>query len=134
MLAPNLALMRFTCPSCQTPLHVSIKLSRAQQELLRSQQHATASRRASRGKASVGVLSTGYDLTDVIISYSALQVVEPDTEILQILVAPPTSTPEARMRLQDFHELLEQIDSVDEAIQRIDSSRQPGDAPEQRDK
>ncbi|MCL2151263.1 MAG: CpXC domain-containing protein, partial [Coriobacteriia bacterium] len=54
MLAPNLALMRFTCPSCQTPLHVSIKLSRAQQELLRSQQHATASRRASRGKASAG--------------------------------------------------------------------------------
>ncbi|MDR2957347.1 MAG: hypothetical protein LBU61_04085 [Coriobacteriales bacterium] len=113
MLAPNLALMQFDCPCCQTPLHVSVKLNRAQQESLRRIQDTHNLRPFDQLK----------DNKPVAVSYSAWQVVEADSDFLQILVAPPTSTPEARGRIQELHEQLEQIDSVDEAIRRIDMSR-----------
>ena len=57
------------------------------------------------------------------ISYNALPVVDPDTEILPILEAPPLATPEARQELTDFHEQLERLDSVDDALRRIDARR-----------
>ena len=121
MLAPNLALMSFDCPCCQTPLHVNVKLNRAQQELLSSLAAA-----ASAGEWSEPEPGS----RRVAVSYSALQVVDLDSEFLQILVAPPTSTPEAKSQLQSFHEQLEQLDSVDEAIWRIDASRRGGQPPE----
>jgi hypothetical protein len=134
MLAPNLALMQFDCPCCQTPLHVNVKLSLTQQDLLRSRQTTDAHKLAEIAsvdeQSSQSALDQPLDTTAVAISYSALQVVEADSEILQILVTPPTSTPEAKSRLQYFHEQLEQLDSVDEAIWRIDASRQTGSSPE----
>jgi uncharacterized protein YbaR (Trm112 family) len=122
MLAPNMALLSYQCPCCQTPLHVNVKLSRAQQEVLGSLAVDWADRYPHREA----------DACQAAVSYSALQVVDVDSEFLQILVAPPTSTPEARSQLISFHEQLEQLSSVDEAIWRIDASRhgdQPPEAP-----
>jgi len=122
MLAPNFALMQFDCPCCQTPLHVNVKLNRAQQELLKNLSDNTGNDDAFSSAAD----------QPVAVSYSAWQVVEADSDFLQILVAPPTSTPEAKNRLQDFHEQLEQLDSVDDLIGRIDASHRHGSeqAPE----
>ncbi|MCL2137523.1 MAG: hypothetical protein FWH40_08430, partial [Coriobacteriia bacterium] len=34
MLAPNLALMRFECPTCKTPLLIKVRLNKAQSDYL----------------------------------------------------------------------------------------------------
>jgi len=116
MLAPNLALMAFECPGCQTPLHVSVKLNRAQQNILKD--HQLKSPEADQLPLPAGASAP--------VSYTALQVVDTGDDFLQILVSPPTSTPEARNRINAFHEQLEQIDSVDDALRRIDDGLSRG--------
>jgi hypothetical protein len=118
MLAPNLALMQFDCPVCQTPLEVTVKLSRSQQQQLQA---------FLRTRASTGTHPSAQAADDraAPICYSAPLVVDACEDILQILLAPPTTTPDARLRIQEFHDQLERTGSVDEVLAQIDARHRP---------
>jgi len=117
LLAPNLALMQFTCPGCGLLLSAMIKLSpelqRSIQQRLNEADHTT--------KASSKVDSLVTPLDPSLLSFSSNLVVDEgvfDKEISRPLMS---YAQDIKKELEEFRQKLDAIETVDEALKEIGS-------------
>ncbi|MDR2197339.1 MAG: hypothetical protein LBO07_05175 [Coriobacteriales bacterium] len=139
LLAQNLALTQFTCPNCNRSLSVMLRLTQslhhAALKRLAAQAPtapapATPSAEANGGAPaapaapatpSASIATPPAPAAPAPISYASPLIIEGGSEDLSFVHPFRFGNPEGRLRLERFKQQLEHIDTVDEALQEIDS-------------
>jgi hypothetical protein len=117
LLAPNLALVQFICPSCGIKLSATLKLTPEMQRRVQLRQKEDGSQDVLVGKHQS--INTIPDPS--ILSYAANLVVEEDVWGREMANPLFIGSPEAKAHMEYFKRQLEVIETVDEAIEEIDT-------------
>jgi predicted RNA-binding Zn-ribbon protein involved in translation (DUF1610 family) len=117
LLSPNLALVQFICPGCGISLSATLKLTPEMQRKLQQRQ--------AQGKSVSFASDKGGSVNEMpdpsLLSYSANLVVEEDIWYRDFANQPYAGSPEAKAHLEYFKRQLEVIETVDDAIEEIDT-------------
>lgn len=117
LLAPNLALVQFVCPGCGISLSATLKLTSEMQHRLQQMR----AQEGTEGKKPEIITYINQMPDPSLLSYSANLVVEEDIWNRDYVGQPYVGSQEARAHLEYFKRQLEVIETVDEAIEEIDT-------------
>lgn len=121
LLAPNLALMQFTCPRCKIHLSATVKLTSEMQRHF--QQKISATQPASEVEAEVERYPAATEKTTL--SYASSLIVDEYGFEYGIVRPLRTAAVELKEELEYFKNQLDTIDTVDQAIKEIDTNPYP---------
>jgi predicted RNA-binding Zn-ribbon protein involved in translation (DUF1610 family) len=117
LLAPNLALMQFKCPCCGIHLSATLKLSAKMryqvQKMLDETKTATAQ--------NVGDSLPDISLDHPVLSYSSSLIIEEGEPGIEPIRPLRVGNADMRAHMEYFKRQLEAIETVDEAIDEIDT-------------
>lgn len=117
LLAPNLALVQFICPSCGIKLSATLKLTpEMQRKVQRRQKQEGTEEELSSVTPSINRIPD-----PSILSYAANLVVEEDVWGREMANPLYIGSSEAKAHMEYFKRQLEVIETVDEAINEIDT-------------
>jgi len=117
LLAPNLALMQFTCPGCGIRLSATIKLSSEMQRMIQKKINSDDSKSIQPRKTQLSRHAPDPSK----LSYASNLVVDEgdfDVEFIRPLRA---GAVDLKAYLEDFKRQLDTIATVDDAIEKIDT-------------
>ena len=121
LLAPNLALMKYTCPGCRLSLCATVKLSpaiehRFRQTIQSIEASAHPETEVSRGEKT----TTPHTLPDKsTLSYTAHLLMEDNNPGADIIFPLRSCIADVKDALEEFKNQIDAIDTVDDAIREI---------------
>jgi len=130
-LAPNLALMQYTCPGCRITLCATVKLPPELQSKLQQDNNNTTTSVAcdligEQDPNNAGTLNMPDQSK---LSYTASLILDGKDQSLNVLMPLKSCIVDQKEALEDFKHQIESIDSVDDVISEIG----PGYSKESRD-
>ncbi|HBT95782.1 MAG TPA: hypothetical protein DEB24_06760 [Coriobacteriia bacterium] len=123
LLAPNLALMQFTCPRCKIHLSATVKLTVEMQRHFQQKISATEPVTDAESAAEPQRYPAVTDATTL--SYASSLIVDAYGFEYGIVRPLKTAAVELKEELEYFKNQLDTIDTVDQAIKEIDTNPYP---------
>lgn len=117
LLAPNLALMQFSCPGCGIHLSATIKLSPEMQRIVQKKLNSDGSEHIQPKE----MKARPHAPDPSRLSYASNLVVDEGDYDIEIIRPLRTGAIDLKAHLEDFKRKLDTIETVDEAIEEIDT-------------
>ena len=121
LLAPNLALMQYSCPGCKLSLCTTVKVS---PEIEHRFQQMLSSINATRSDESEASNKDGFDIPQILhdkttLSYTAHLIIEDTNKGTEIIVPLRSCIADVKETLEEFKSQIDAINTVEDAIREI---------------